>query len=144
MILVVSTYCLRPTKKISSVARLPNEKRNSKATNSYHPSQNIIRESVSIDQNAYRYSQQHPPPHPFNKYAVPISPQMEKIQLPESYDANSLLNTHSNPRPLSRHHAPKVPGNWVEYTPPPAATSYYYSQQESHQENSWYPSAPHA
>lgn len=145
--LVFAAYVSAP-RKVSNIAKLPNEKqantwrisdrRQSKAPTmsaAYnHPY--TCKESTSFENN-YHY---HPPAKrtsEANKYKTPIAPHIEKLQLPESYESsNNILQTTN----LSRHHH-DVPGGWVEYSSPYAVDTspHYYHDQEGYEENPWYP-----
>lgn len=141
IVLVFATYISAP-KKISNVAKLPNEKqtnswkisaRQSRATTmsaAYsHPY--TRKESTSFD----RYHTSEIRASDSNKYKTPIAPHIEKLQLPESYEnSNNILQTTN----LSRHH--DVPGGWVEYSSPYAvgSSSQYCHDQNGYEENPWY------
>lgn len=135
IVLVVCTWFLHP-KKVSSVGKLPNEKAlklNSKQkkelTNNYNNNPYMEKFSAPFDDNMFQYQ----PKKASKKYKIPIAPQIEKIELPKSYDGHqSLLYQNldnTTIRPLSRHYSPpyNVPGSWDAYnSSPPAAHSYYY------------------
>lgn len=132
IILVLCTIFIR-LKRSSLITRLPNErplserKRSKALDTSYHPyarKHSSSFEEVSFSSNT-----------PYHKYATPIAPHHEKVQLPASYDHvdSQILQQHPS---LSRHHPPTtIPGGWVEYSEPMAVSPYYH---EAPYQNTWY------
>ncbi|GAA5814699.1 hypothetical protein MFLAVUS_008198 [Mucor flavus] len=136
MLLVLCTIFMK-LKRASLITRIPNtdslvsEKKRSKALDSsYHPYSRKHSTSFEEEYNADK---------PTYKYATPIAPHGEKVQLPASYDHvdSHILHTQQVNPPLSRHHPPStIPGGWVEYTEPMAVSPYH---QEDPYQNTWYP-----
>lgn len=149
VMLVLSTYFSTP-KKISNITRLPNEKiitsSNRKMSESNRRSKNVNSSNAYNHPYTRRESTSFENVMPYNgyknKYAIPIAPHLEKVELPESYDnSNSnALNVQQESNILSRHYpATSVPGGWVEYNTPHSTSPYYYQDHDGHQENPWYP-----
>jgi hypothetical protein len=129
IVLVLCTYIMKP-KKVSSVARLPNEngwkiseRKVTRVSDHHHP---YTRKHSTSFENPFQYNATPIEKNTYRKYSTPIAPHIEKLQLPESYD-----NRNSNS--LSRHHLPStnIPGSWVEYASAPAASPYYYQDHSS-------------
>lgn len=142
-IILVLCTCFIKVKKVSSIARLPNEsgritseKNRSKIVDSSYHHPYTRKHSTSFEES-FQYSAPPPELGAFQKYAIPIAPHIEKVQLPASYD-NTGENVLEH-QPLTRHHFSTTPGGWVEYTTPPAASPYYYQDRGGHGENPWYP-----
>jgi hypothetical protein len=155
ILLVLSTCIFKPNKKISSVARLPNEtgwkiserRKSSKAImdNAYHHPYSKRHSNSFENHNPFQYNVTPANNAYTNKYATPIAPHIEKLQLSESYDNrhSNLLKSQERPISLSRHHPQTLPGGWAEYiTSPPGASPYYYQDHHGggHETNNpWYP-----
>lgn len=165
-LLVLCTCFLKP-KKISSVARLPNEtdwkisdrRKSSTRTvdNAYQHPYSRNHSTSFENSNPFQYNATPAANNAYtnNKYATQIAPHIEKLQLPESCEnrySSVLMSQQQNDRPLSlsRHHPPTPQGAWIDYNNifSPAGTSPYYYQDHNnggcsggHENNSsWYPS----
>lgn len=105
-IILVLCTCFVKVKRVTSIARLPNENgritteknRPTLVDNNYHP---YTRKHSTSFEESFQYSAP-PEQRTFQKYAIPIAPHMEKVQLPESYD--NMGDNGFAPAPLSRHH----------------------------------------
>lgn len=140
IILVLCTCFIKVRKASASLTRLPNEnvrmseKNRSKTIETYnHPY--TRKHSTSFEESFQYNTQPANGAGAYQKYAVPIAPHMEKVELPASYDnTGEHVLEH---QPLTRNHT-SAPGGWVEYTTPLAASPYHY-QSHGQEENPWYP-----